>query len=303
MQVAADGATIGCLHGNLPTFIQDSGVAELWAFLMTLRFGLPPLEVVTDYKGLIDGIALGPEECTAANRMHADIWKLIWEAVQDFGLCYITVRKVKAHVALARIRDGSVDCSWLDWFGNRVADSQAKQGAACHPVEKELQQILVTCSLLVTGVARWLGTIGDHLMALDGPDVQARSPKAPSKMSLELTHIPAFTGDQVWRPIVLHKEAKNVLKAGPELQDGQRRGRPRLGIGSGPDAADRSHDLRKVGGFVFCHRCGGHTTGKTSRVLANQCKGKSMQTCHRRLREGRHPLTDEVLGPVTRWQS
>ena len=114
---------------------------------MTLRFGLPPLVVVTDYEGLIDGIALGPELCTASNRMHADIWRLIWEAVEDFGLCYITMQKVKAHVALARIKDGSVDCSWLDWSGNQLADLQAKQGAACHPVEKTLQQTISNCRL------------------------------------------------------------------------------------------------------------------------------------------------------------
>ena len=109
-------------------------------------------------------------------------------------------------------------------------------------------------------------------MALDCPDVQARSPKMPSKMSLELTHIPACTGEKGWRPIVLHKEAKNILKAGPELQEGQRLGRPQLNASDGARKADRSHDLREAGCFLFCHRCGGHTAGKTSRVLANQCR-------------------------------
>ena len=34
-----------------------------------------------------------------------------------------------------------------------------KYVCACHPVEMELQQTNATCRLLVTGVARWLGTL------------------------------------------------------------------------------------------------------------------------------------------------
>ena len=232
--------------------------------------------------------------------------------MQDFGLCYITVQKVKAHVALARIMDGSVDCSWLDRFGNNVADMQAKQGAACHPVEKDLQQTIETCRLLVTGVARWLGTIGNHLMALDGPDVQAMSPKAPSKLSLELTHIPACTGGQAWRPIVLHKEAKNILKAGPELQEDLMA----VPVAVGPQGTEveeppkswraargscSSHALRTTGQFVFCRACGGHKSGRSSTVLRASCDGTSNSTGVRRLREGRHPVTGSAVGLVQRW--
>ena len=121
----------------------------MWAFLMALKLGCPPLEVCTDYLGLVDGIADGEAECTGANRAHADLWRLVWEAIGDFGINYVTLRKVKAHVALTRILDGIVDCSWCDWYGNQVADSQAKLGAACHPVRTDMQVIVSAGRVLV----------------------------------------------------------------------------------------------------------------------------------------------------------
>ena len=167
------------MHGNLPTLVQDSGAGELWAFLMALHFSLPPVVVVTDYQHLIDGIAEGREACTAANRAHADIWRQIWIAIDDFGLEYVTLQKVKAHLSLASVQDGSAQVTWQDWHGNRVADLHAKLGAACHPAQAGMKEILETSRSLVTYVAKWLGTLGAFLVGLSSPDVQPTEPKVP----------------------------------------------------------------------------------------------------------------------------
>ena len=55
VSVDSAGELTGCLYGNLPHLVQDSGAAELYAFCMALVHALPPVTVVTDYQGLIDG--------------------------------------------------------------------------------------------------------------------------------------------------------------------------------------------------------------------------------------------------------
>jgi hypothetical protein len=241
----------------------------------------------------------------ANNRVHADLWRLIWEAISDFGLSSITIPKVRAHVALSKITDGSVECTWHDWFGNKCADLNAKRGAACHPVEENFKEIMENGRSLITAVARWIGTLGAHLVGLETPDIQPRAGKDGIGHSLELTHIPECKGSEGWRPRVLHREVKNIIPANHDEQIQEEVEVLRAAASPGSSQArhaDRSHDLHQVSCFVFCRRCGGYTRGKASRVLRECCKGMSKQTCHKRLRGGRHPLSGEWLGLVTRWR-
>ena len=64
-----------------------------------------------------------------------------------------------------------------------------------------------------------------------------------------------------------------------------------------------SHDMRATGAFIFCRRCGGHTTTRRSKVLREGCRGESNQTCHQRLRAGLHPVSGVSQGPVVKWPS
>ena len=267
---------------------------------MALQLSTPPLVVATDYQGLIDGIASGSEACTAANRLHADIWRLIWAAVSDFGLSHITLQKVRAHVALARIQDGSVDCTWQDWFGNKIADLQAKQGAACHPSVPLMEDMVRNSRAVVTSIARWLGILGAHLLSMTSPDMQSRDTML--SQGLELIEIPEHPDANQWTPRVLHCEAKNVVRsiAAPELQQqvavSASQPKPRI-----VQRAHPSHDLNVAGSCVFCWSCGGHSSGRQSAVLSEGCRGEVTSTACKRLRSGLHPGSGLHLGPVRRW--
>eukprot|EP00972_Heterocapsa_arctica_P065315 9643507-Heterocapsa_arctica.AAC.1 len=92
---------VGEVHGNLPGYIQQSGLAELFAFLMLLVHGVPPIVAVTDYQGLVDGIANGRVWCTALGREGADLWRKVWHKIDDYGMENVTVIKIPAHQSRA----------------------------------------------------------------------------------------------------------------------------------------------------------------------------------------------------------
>ena len=192
--------------------------------------------------------------CTAANRAHADIWKQIWAAIDDFGLEYITVEKVQAHLSLTSVQDGSAGVTWQDWQGNRVADAQAKLGAACHPAKADMKELLETGRSLVTFVAKWLGTLGVFLVGLNSPDIQPKQHKVPVRLiyggtssyqELTLIEIPANAGDMSgWKPRVLHREQKHIVSEGDSGVDADEAGmQPPPGVSqvAGPSHGNGEH--------------------------------------------------------------
>ena len=80
---------------------------------------------------LIDGIAEGRSACTAASRQGADLWKLIWDRLDDIGLEDIELVKIASHQSRASVQDGSAGCTMADWLGNGAADK-----AACWALER-----------------------------------------------------------------------------------------------------------------------------------------------------------------------
>ena len=61
-----------------------------------------------------------------------------------------------------------------------------------------------------------------------------------------------------------------------------------------------SHDLWYVDPFVFCNKCGAYSSNKVL-ALGDRCDGKassSKAAFLRRLRDGRHPRSEEFLGEI-----
>eukprot|EP00973_Karenia_brevis_P029879 4120028-Karenia_brevis.AAC.1 len=58
-----------------------------------------------------------------------------------------------------------------------------------------------------------------------------------------------------------------------------------------------SHALRHAGGVVFCWHCGGYSVKKRSKLLSGPCPGRTKNPWVglRRLREGRHPVSNACL--------
>ena len=159
VQVDSWGNVLADARGNLPGILQHSGLGELYAFLMLLGLCAPPITVVTDYKDLVDGLSAGRNVCTAANRKGADVWRLIWDKVDDIGLNFIDIIKIKSHMSKASVLDGSAGCSLQDWEGNKAADSSAKKGAAMHPVLTKMPEMAASgrCVAPILGAYRHSG--------------------------------------------------------------------------------------------------------------------------------------------------
>ena len=315
VQISSDGSILQECFGNLPTLIQDSGAGELWSFLKALQFSAPPLRVVTDYKRLLGGIASGREACIAANMQHADIWRDIWAAIEDFGLEHIELVKIKSHRSLNSVIDGSAGCTWADWAGNKAADLAAKRGAAIHPVRPDLGEIITNGRTVVSGIAKWLGTLGAYLVDLDCPDVQTRTVQPAVRahgnyvptQNLLLVDIPAeedIRASGGWGPRVLHCEAR---RAGRETRRRVAGAEPSLGQDPGTSSARRaqpadmheSHRLYETGAYIFCHTCGAHSTGRKNAGLRAVCQKPHVGStigCLKRLRDGCHPTTGERVG-------
>ena len=77
-------------------------------------------------------------------------------------------------MSFARIQEGAVDCSWIDWFGNKTADLYARKGAGCHPAYPGLVNAISRGKALVGYLGRWLRSIGAFVANHDSPDVQEK---------------------------------------------------------------------------------------------------------------------------------
>ncbi|CAK0878174.1 unnamed protein product, partial [Prorocentrum cordatum] len=102
--------------------------AEMWAFLKVLERMLPPGQVYTDHKGIVEGLQRGERWCTSWKRPHADLWRRIWHKVKDLDLDIHCVKHVKAHRSKSRI--GQLEGEDLKIAkGNSEVDLLAKVGA------------------------------------------------------------------------------------------------------------------------------------------------------------------------------
>ena len=159
-------------------------------------------------------------------------------------------------------------------------------------------------------VAKWIGILGARLIALGCPDVQeapaarprlVRGDGLPCPQSLELVDIPDDVNREqgIWQPRVLHCEAKHVAGAAASARQAERPTQS-----ARPEAVlwHPSHEMRIAGTVVFCKICGGYTSKRRSKLLAGECHGPAQvaNVPVRRLREGRHPVTNAFLGEVHR---
>ena len=315
-QIDRFGEVVAEAHGPLPGLIQHSGLGELFAFLMLLRLCMPPLVVVTDYQGVIDGVLEGRHSCTAANRKGADVWSLIWDKLEDIGVELIEFVKISSHKSRASVLDGTAGCTLADWLGNRSVDTAAKEGARLHPVHPDMDMWLRNAHVLTAAVARWIGTLAAHLVSIGSPDIQEAPAVARRRVldlygkvsrhqSLELIDIPmrregdVYTELGLWQPRVLHCEAKNLAGAAAGLGQAER---PTQSARPVPLAQYPSHEMRTAGAVVFCRNCGGYTSKRRSTLLDGECHGPAQVSnmAVKRLREGRHPVTNAFLGEVRR---
>ena len=126
------GQILGAVRGTLNHPLQEVGMGEILVVAEMLRFCIPPITIVTDYQNLVYGLyTLGPGGTTSSGCRYADVWRLFWLAISDFGRDLVTVVKVPSHRTLEAFV-ASPGTLVADWHGNRQADLAAKRGAAMH---------------------------------------------------------------------------------------------------------------------------------------------------------------------------
>ena len=96
--------------------------AELRAVLEALRVAVPPLVIHTDNAEVVSGVQMGRELACQAAREGADLWRLVWQMLEDIGPG-VEVRKVKAHTTEHDVLEGLIERQ--HHLGNAAADSLA----------------------------------------------------------------------------------------------------------------------------------------------------------------------------------
>ena len=133
--------------------------AELRALLEILRCTAGNLVIHVDNKEVVDGAAQGRAWCCEAKRIGADLWRLIWDSLDE--LSSVQIVKVKAHLRFSHVLDGRI--SARAWAGNAVADKWAKAGcemawkdSPCTSAHVRWHQAIAWYRWLVRVAATWI---------------------------------------------------------------------------------------------------------------------------------------------------
>ena len=261
--------------GPFVGLVQCIDAAEVQAATMAMKLGIPPLHVYSDSDFFVKGWRRGPEWCTAPGRAHADVWRIFWTILQDFGgEDTLKVTKVKAHATQAMV-DGEL-VTEVDRWGNQLADEAAKNGARCHPSLDDFFTRLQVRRATSQRCAQWLGIglqaaqqVGSLPVELTKAQKMER-PRQAARRRVEVVR------DATWRS----ERRQDLLTSG----------------------AHPSHSLHRVGEFYFCTVCGCYGAQKVL-SLSSPCE-QAATTARRyflkRMLAGCHPRTGEHLGEVTR---
>ena len=284
--------------------------AEMMAVWHVLKRCVPPVTIWTDHKPIVDGILKGRAWCTAADRAHADVWRRIWDALEDVGLGSdgATIRHTKAHRTMEAIRGLPRDERRIA-HGNRRVDEAAKQAARRDDQRGMAEARHGTLELVagrVRGALEYLaelyveadgfGDTGDIVKTCGRPKArQARQPERPHQL------VPRAGG---WVRCLACGGTARSTKGRKALKRGECAGPAVLRIGrvhaSGQQVRPEGHVLWRTGPYFWCYKCAGHSQGKRLVLLGRPCKGKLAGNYGARVRarllEGRHPVTKDWIG-------
>ena len=289
MQVTFDGGRVrkdAELFGPLPGLLQEVPAADAFAFLMFLRHaGVRPHVYHTDCQWVLDSFLGGRESCTGSMHAHADVWRSIWNRLDDIGPGQVEVAKVKAHVTLLAVQEGRA-CP-KQRLANSWADLAAKAGARLHPRCERASARVRRTTILVKRVATYLARLY----------VQHERHGAQAKSVTE-----AYAGGRravAARRVHRHRHQVRLLRLGMwRCSVCLRTSKRQATFAREACRAGWAHRLWQVGQYIFCASCGGYS--KQRRVLLRTgCRGRlgpGRGARLRRLWAGRCPTTDVFLG-------
>ena len=135
--VSFEGSLLAFGKGTPPQWVHDSAGAELWSFYVVTSMSLFLPHVVTDCKGIGDGLSGSPSYVTGPKRALARVWQMVVHALDgNFASATDLVTWMPAHGPASSIghakdsRGRLVDA--IMWRANRLVDLLAKSATAEH---------------------------------------------------------------------------------------------------------------------------------------------------------------------------
>ena len=261
-----------------------------------LRNAQAPATLFVDCKLITDGVGRGRAWCTAARRQHADVWRDVWNILDDFGTgdSGIDIKKVKAHqVAGDHTRANGGKIAYL---ANHHADALAKQGAAAgtNIFLGYVQTAVADAAIAVTGMLNYLDRLATATAAASiARDVEviprrvSSTPRATAAPSDRPLHRVIF-GDVGFKCTVCQKRGSMRDKFSKEQCEGNSAARLRLDLNE-RYAFSNGHKIWLTGPYAWCSICGCHSMRRL-KGLAERCgTRRTQEIAKRNLANGKCP--------------
>ncbi len=162
--VGRDGSLIAFGYGVPPHWVWDAAGAELWAVYVVASFSVSLPRIITDCKGIVDGLNLVPQATTNHDRALARTWAMLRRAVDDdFELARQRVTWMPSHEsvrAIGRAKDShGRPITSVMWRANRLVDALAKRAASEYRLPTWALRQVDTAAQLVKYQAAKLGVV------------------------------------------------------------------------------------------------------------------------------------------------
>ena len=162
--ISGVGRVVAIASGCPPPFVTDAAGAELWAYKVVL--GLNPFmpTVVTDCKGILDGLKAGANKISSPKLALARTWRLIANILEgNFKEAAESLTWMPAHTTVSSIGkalDSNGDTiTPVMWRANRLVDAYAKLAARPKRLHTSVFKELAAFTQLVQHQAARLGYV------------------------------------------------------------------------------------------------------------------------------------------------
>ncbi len=316
---------IASAYGTVPDWIRSMPAAEGWALLMSSTVLMPSSEYVTDCLEVARSIRKGSAWSTAPARTQARLYGMImatFDSAEDRDkVDWMPSHLTDGTMSQRRKLSGQLVTA-VDVMANRRADTLAKKGAALHRVSEAARRELAEAEAAAHWIAR---SVGMATWAANNGEADPRRDAEPDQGWKRRRQ-----RQQRKRPLPPPRVARPVALGGHRLRktaEGwrcetcltksvhwHRIARGKCGGAAADRWAARARRLAEVGGLAnmggtdgaghirylsdgttWCDKCGAYADSFSvglSRICPGRptCAGKEQQL--RRLRRGRHPVTD-----------
>ncbi len=162
--VGEDGTLLAAGLGIPPKWIIDAAGAELWAIVVVARMNPWLPRVVTDCKGVVDGLIAGFTSMSGPDRKLARTWCMLGKFLDfDFSGAASQVIWMPSHCPMSAIGvaldSRRKKISAVMWRANRLVDFLAKAAAAPHRLPGWFFKSIGTATDLVKHSAALLGIV------------------------------------------------------------------------------------------------------------------------------------------------